>query len=153
MVQLVQDYLRARGIDDTIIAAGQFYPRGHTGGTFAGGLAGGAIGGTVGEVGDAIGLVAGVAAGGRANDAASGLPSDMLVGVSDSTVYGCAVPHRESEPTALVFQVPRDGLRVAVHQRVNVRVLELLTDGASIELEGNRLPVTHSKDVIAHLTG
>ena len=40
-----------------------------------------------------------------------------------------------------------------VHQRVNVRVLELIdaATGARIELEGNRLPVTHSKDVIQAL--
>jgi hypothetical protein len=33
---------------------------------------------------------------------------------------------------------------------VNVRVLELIDSatGSRIELEGNRLPVTHSKDVI-----
>jgi hypothetical protein len=153
MVQLVQDFLGENGIDDTIVAAGEFFPRGHTGGTFIGGLGGSELGGVFGDVGDAIGLVGGIAAGGRANDAASGLPSEMLVGVSASTVYGCEVRNRHREPTALTFRVPRDGLRVAVHRRVNVRVLELLTDGASIELEGNRLPVTHSKDVIAHLTG
>ena len=36
---------------------------------------------------------------------------------------------------------------------VNVRVLELIDDstGSRIELEGNRLPLTHSKDVIDHL--
>ena len=37
-----------------------------------------------------------------------------------------------------------------VHQRVNVRVLELIDEatGSRIELEGSRLPVTHTKDVI-----
>jgi hypothetical protein len=37
-----------------------------------------------------------------------------------------------------------------VHRRVNVRVLELIDEatGSRIELEGNRLPVTHSKNVI-----
>jgi hypothetical protein len=58
-------------------------------------------------------------------------------------------------PTALVFQVPRAGLTAKVHQRVNVRVLELIdTDsGSRIELEGNRVPLTHSKDVIDALGG
>ena len=67
-----------------------------------------------------------------------------------TTVYGFAAPTRPSEPTALVFQVPRAGLTIKVHQRVNVRVLELIENasGSRIELEGNRLPVTHSKDVI-----
>jgi hypothetical protein len=43
---------------------------------------------------------------------------------------------------------------VKVHQRVNVRVLELIDEdsGSRIELEGNRLPVTHSKDVIEALS-
>jgi hypothetical protein len=38
---------------------------------------------------------------------------------------------------------------------VNVRVLELIHDdsGSRIELEGSRLPVTHSKDVIDILAG
>jgi hypothetical protein len=38
---------------------------------------------------------------------------------------------------------------------VNVRVLELIdkATGSRIELEGNRLPVTHSKDVIQELSG
>jgi hypothetical protein len=52
-----------------------------------------------------------------------------------------------------VFQLPRADLTVKVHQRVNVRVLELIEEasGSRIELEGNRLPVTHSKDVIQEL--
>ena len=40
MVELVQGALAASGIKDEVLAAGQFNPRGHTGGMFAGGLAG-----------------------------------------------------------------------------------------------------------------
>jgi hypothetical protein len=78
----------------------------------------------------------------------------MLVGVTDSTVYGFAGRSRRQVPTDLAFEVPRAGLTARVHQRVNVRVLELIHDdsGSTIELEGNRLPVTHSKDVIEALT-
>jgi hypothetical protein len=78
----------------------------------------------------------------------------LLVGVSATMVYGFAATTRHSEPTSLLFQVPRAGLTVKVHRRVNVRVLELIdsTSGARIELEGNRLPVTHTKDVI-HVLG
>jgi hypothetical protein len=38
---------------------------------------------------------------------------------------------------------------------VNVRVLELIHDDTSsrIELEGNRVPLTHSEDVIETLRG
>ena len=153
MLELVQDALAARGIDDRVVAVGQFEPRGHTGGLFVGGLLGGDAGGLLGSVGEAVGTGAGALAGMRAADAGSGLPDQMLIGVSETTVYGFAAPTRHSEPTALAFQVPRAGVTAKVHQRVNVRVLELIDDasGSRIELEGNRLPLTHSKDVIDHL--
>jgi hypothetical protein len=79
----------------------------------------------------------------------------MLVGVSATMVYGLAAPTRRREPTALVFQVPRAGLTAKVHQRVKVRILELIdtASGSGIELEDNRLPLTHSKDVIDALGG
>lgn len=155
MLELVQEALAARGIDDRVVAVGQFEPRGHTGGLFVGGLLGGDAGGVLGAVGEAVGTGAGALAGMRAADAGSGLPEQMLIGVSETTVYGFAAPTRHSEPTALAFQVARAGVTAKVHQRVNVRVLELIDDasGSRIELEGNRLPVTHSKDVIEALAG
>jgi hypothetical protein len=155
MLELIQEALAARGIDDRVVAVGQFEPRGHTGGLFVGGLLGGDAGGVLGAVGEAVGTGAGALAGMRAADAGSGLPDQMLVGVSETTVYGFAAPTRHSEPTALAFQVPRAGVTAKVHRRVNVRVLELIDDasGSRIELEGNRLPVTHSKDVIEALAG
>jgi hypothetical protein len=155
MVELVQKALEARGIDDRVEAVGQFNPRGHSGGLFVGGLLGGEAGGAIGGVGESVGLAAGSLAGMRAADAASGLPDKMLVGVSATTVYGFAAPTRHTEPTALAFQVPRDAVTAKVHPGVNVRVLELIDDasGSRIELEGNRLPVTHSKDVIEALKG
>lgn len=148
MVELLQGALDKGGIEDQVIAAGQFNPRGHTGGLFVGGLVGGDAGGSV-------GTAAGSLAGMRAADAASGLPAKMLVGVSATTVYGFAAPTRHDEPTALAFQLARTALTAKVHQGVNVRVLELIDDasGSRIELEGNRLPVTHSKDVIEALSG
>jgi hypothetical protein len=155
MVELVQDALRKRGIDDQIIAVGEFNPRGHTGGMFVGGLLGGDAGSGLGSLGESVGVGAGSLAGMRAADASSGLPASMLVGVSETTVYGFAARTRRSEPTDLAFQVPREGLTAKVHQGVNVRVLELIDEasGSRIELEGNRLPVTHSKDVIEVLRG
>lgn len=155
MEELGQEALAARGIDDEVVAVGEFNPRGHSGGMFAGGLAGDAAGGLLGEAGSAAGLGVGSLAGMHSADARSGLPETMLVGVSATMVYGFAAPTRRSEPAALVFQVPRAGLTAKVHQRVNVRVLELIdTDsGSRIELEGNRVPLTHSKDVIEALGG
>jgi hypothetical protein len=44
MVEAVQEALGRLGIDDQVVAAGLFFPRGHTGAMFAGGLAGGGIG-------------------------------------------------------------------------------------------------------------
>jgi hypothetical protein len=154
MVELVQGALRERGIEDRVVAAGQFNPRGHTGGLFVGGLAGGDAGSLPGGAGESVGVGVGSLAGMSAADAASGLPAKMLVGASASTVYGFAAPTRRDAPTALAFQVPRASLTVKVHQRVNVRVLELIDEdsGSRIELEGNRLPVTHSKDVIEALS-
>jgi hypothetical protein len=154
MVEAVQQALADRGIDEEVIAAGQFNPRGHSGGLFAGGFAGDEVGGALGGAADAVGTVAGSLAGMKTVDAASGLPGYMLIGVTATTVYGFAGRSRRKEPTDLVFQVPRSGLTAKVHQRVNVRVLELIDEasGSKIELEGNRVPLTHSKDVIKTLT-
>ena len=88
MERAVQQALAREGIDEQVLAAGQFNPRGHTGSMFAGGLAGGEIGGAAGSVGEAVGEVAGVAGGMRANEASSGMPQWMLVGVTAEAVYG-----------------------------------------------------------------
>ncbi|MET0461364.1 MAG: hypothetical protein ABW122_03745 [Ilumatobacteraceae bacterium] len=149
MIELVQAGLGESGIDDTVIAAGEFTPRGHSGGMFVGGLVGGDVGGAVGGIGDALAVTAGAVAGQRIADSRSGLPSSMVLGVSSTMVYGFA-GRRSHLTSGVLFQLPRDGLTAIVHQRVNVRVLELVdaASGARLELEGNRIPLTHSKDVI-----
>ena len=83
---------------DRIVAAGQFYPRGHTGGLFVGGLAGADAGSLLGTAGDAVGLVAGSLAGREVAGGYSGLPDTMLIGVSESAVYGFAGASRRKEP-------------------------------------------------------
>jgi hypothetical protein len=145
IVETVNQALASAGIEDTVIAAGEFNPRGHSGAGFAGGWIGG-------DIGDAVGTAAGYVVGTKAHDAATGLPERMVVGVSERVVYGFA--GNRAHPKALAFQVPRAGLEAKVHQRLNVRALELIeTDsGSRIELEGMRLPITHSKDVIEELT-
>jgi hypothetical protein len=93
--------------------------------------------------------------GGRAASRAStGQPAHQLVAVSDTMVYGMTMRSRRKEPEELLFALPRSAVTAKVHQRVNVRVLELIRDdtGARIELEGSRIPVTHSHDVITALT-
>ena len=155
MEHAVQQALVREGIDEQVLAAGQFNPRGHTGSMFAGGLAGGEVGGTAGSVGETVGEIAGVAEGMRANEASRGMPQWMLVGVTSNAVYGFDGRSRSKEPGAMVFRLERAGLEVKVHQRVNVRVVELIQpeSGSQIELEGSRVPVAHTKDVISALTG
>jgi hypothetical protein len=150
MIKGVQGALDDLGIDDHIVEVGQFEPRGMTGSLFAGGMIGDEIGGSV---GGAIGMLGGIAESKRS----SGLPLHMLVGASASTVYGFAMPKRgrRGEPHQLLFRVPRAQLKAVAHGRVNVRVLELVDEasGSRIELEGNRLPITHSHDLIEYVTG
>ena len=155
MERAVQQALAREGIAEEVVAAGQFNPRGHTGSMFAGGLAGGEIGGAAGSIGEAVGDVAGVEGGMRANAVTSGMPQWMLVGVTADAVYGFDGRSRSKEPGAMVFRAERSGLEVKIHKRVNVRVLELIhpETGSRIELEGNRVPLTHSKDVIEALAG
>lgn len=152
IVEIVNEALALSGIEDTVIAAGEFNPRGHSGAGFAGGVIGGDIGDSVGSPAGAIGTAGGYTAATRAHDAASGLPERMVVGVSETTIYGFA--GSRAHPKALAFRMPREGLQAKVRQRVNVRVLELIDtkSRSRIELEGMRLPITHSNDVIRELT-
>jgi hypothetical protein len=157
MIAAVQAALDHIGIDDRIEEVGQFEPRGQSGALFAGGMIGSEVGGAFGGVGDAVGLGIGSVAGIKAHAASSGLPSQMLVGASASTIYGfpLAKTGRKGVPDELLFQVARQGLEINVNGRVNVRTLELVEPktGARIELEGNRLPITHSNDLIKYLAG
>ena len=150
MVESVETALRELGDSEAVTAAGQFQPRGHTGSMFAGGMIGDSLAGGLGSAADSAATVGGSLAGARMHDAASGLPKSMLVAVTATHVYGFAAAHRSSPAGALVFDVSRDRIVVKVHQRVNVRILELVdsSTGSTIQLEGNRIPLTHSKDVI-----
>ena len=154
MVDKVRDALARRGIQDEIVAAAMFFPRGHFGGAFAGGMIGGDLGERMGGLAGGIGTAGGALAGQHANDSASGLPERMLVGVSSTSVYGFGTRReREREPTDLVFRLPRSQLEVRVQQRVNVRVVELIdkANGARVELEGARMPGFHVGDVLSAL--
>ena len=150
MVETVESALRDLGVPESVLAAGQFMPRGHTGSMFAGGIVGDSLTGSLGGLADSVGTAGGALAGAHVHDASSGLPGTMLVGVTEKHVCGFAAATRHSEAGALVFRVARSGVEVKVHQRVNVRILELIdsASGSRIELEGNRIPLTHTKDVI-----
>jgi len=157
MIAAVQAALEHQGIDDTIADVGQFEPRGTTGALFAGGMIGDTVGGVFGGAGDLIGGAAGAIGGIHAASSASGLPTHMMVGASATAVYGfkMASGGRRAEPRDLLFAVPLADLEIKVHGRVNVRILELINEqtGSKIELEGNRLPLTHSHDLIRYLAG
>jgi hypothetical protein len=155
MLELVQNALQKEGLRDELIAVGQFNPRGHSGALFAGGLMGGEAGGRLGgNLGGDVGVAAGSLSGQCAADRASGLPPSILVAASAESVYGFDAPTRHSQPRAVLFKLSRRDLKTRVHQRFNVRILELTDQrtGDTKELEGNRLPVTHSGDVIKALT-
>ena len=128
MIELAQAALDHFGIDDTVEAVGQFAPRGQSGAMFAGGMVGGDVGGAAGDLAGGLGLGAGMAAGRAASSASSGLPPTVMVAASASTVYGMHARTRRREPDSILFAVPRAGLTVKVHQRVNVRVLELIDE-------------------------
>ena len=152
MVEMMQEALATRGIHEELVAVGQFNPRGHVGSLFAGGMVGSEAGGLLGGVAEGVGLAFEMSGGPARRRREFELPGNMLVGVSAATVFGFAARTRSKPPTDLVFKVLRAGLTVKVHQRVNVRVLETEdADGSSMEFEGNRVPLTHSKDVIDEL--
>ena len=109
IVDAVNEALAAAGIEDTVIAAGEFNPRGHSGAGFAGGLIGGDVGDSIGGLAGGIGTAGGYLAGTHAHDAATGLPERMVVGVSETTVYGFA--GNRAHPKALVFACPARGSR------------------------------------------
>jgi hypothetical protein len=145
MVGRVQAALGRNGIDEHVVAAAIFLPRGHFAGAFAGGLIGGDL------VGGGIGAAGGALAGMKAVDAAAPTPERCMVAVTAAKVYGFDTERGKGGrvPTRAVFAVDRAGLEVNVHQRFNVRVLELIgEDGAAIELEGPRMPGFHAGSVI-----
>jgi hypothetical protein len=84
------------------------------------------LGEAAGSVDRGIGAGVGMLGGAAAASAASGLPKKMVVGASDTMVYGMHTRTRRQEPDTLLFAVPHSGLKAIVHQRVNVRVLELI---------------------------
>jgi hypothetical protein len=152
IIDAVNQGLAAQQIDDRVVAAGQFNPRGSSGGMFAGGLAGDSLVGDVAGLG-AVATVGSALAGRRVAGQVRNLPQWLLVGVSADFVYGFEGRSRRRAPGRLVFRLPRPDLDVSVGQRANVRTLTLTSPQTQtiVELEGMRLPITHSKSVIAAL--
>ncbi len=153
LIQRVQEALARQGVEDEVLAAGIFFPRGHTGAMFAGGSAGDGLTDRPGGLASGVGTAGGAIAGGHALDAASGLPERTIVAVTESAVFGFDSERAHGRtPTRLVVALPRAGLTTQVHQRVNVRILELQdASGASVQLEGNRVPTLHTAGVFKAL--
>jgi hypothetical protein len=153
----------AHAVGDDIVAAGIFQARGATMkimmGTGGGSIAGDTLmGGAGGSVGVGLGALAGVAASGH-----DGLYR-WLVAVSPTKVYVFVPEGATSSPGGqsteirkgevhLLHAFSREHLEVTAKSRVNVRVLILedLPTGEKIELEGNRVGWSHSKEVIQAL--
>jgi hypothetical protein len=145
MLSRAQGALERQGTDERVEAAAIFLPRGHFAGAFAGGLIGDEL------LGGGIGAAGGALAGMKAADAAAPTPERCMVAVTAAKVYGFDTERARGGrmPTRAVFAVDRAALQVKVHQRVNVRVLELIgADGAAIELEGPRMPGFHVGSVL-----
>ena len=155
MVEIAEKALVDLGVPETVEAAGQFLPRGHTGSMFAGGFLGDGLtdmaGGLVNSaatVGGAPGAVLDI------HDAASGLPDQMLVGVTSTHVCGWAqaAPQHRRRRAGVPDPPPRPrGQRCTSASTSGSLELIETSSGARIELEGNRIPLTHSKDVIQAL--
>jgi phage tail tape-measure protein len=141
MMALVQQALDRDGIQDEVTAVGEFYPRGHTGGLFAGIMIGGDVGEAFGGVGKAVGLAVGSLAGMEAADSAVRAPREDARWDFRQGDLRPPVEVEEQGAEDLVFNMARDKTEVKVHKRLNVRVVELVDEasGARVELEGNRV--------------
>ena len=103
MVDKVQEALTRIGVDDEVVAAGMFFPRGHSGAAFAGGLVGGGIGDELGGVAGDVGMVDGViVVSGR--DAASACRADD--GRRSEPGLRLRHPGSAGEPTDLCASCP-----------------------------------------------
>ena len=152
LIERTSQVLAENGVPEDVEAAGVFNPRGHTGSMFAGGLLGDSVAGSAGNLASAIGTVGGALAGSKVHDATTGLPEWLVLAVTPTSVVGFDTDGRR-RPTPPIFRFDRSELETKVHQRVNVRILELIhkDSGATVQLEGNRVPTLHTKDVIKAL--
>ena len=153
MVEIVESALRELGVPEEVTAAGQFMPRGHTGSMFAGGLVGDSLTGSLGGLADSVGTVGGSLAGAHVHDASTGLPGTMLVGVTPTHVCAFDSRSRHKRPGRSSSGCPGSGSgwRFTSGSTCGSWSSWTRSTGSRIELEGNRIPLTHSKDVIEAL--
>lgn len=158
----------ASGIDDEIIAIGEFQALGASKHMIEGSMAGGMIGSMIpgsGDMGNIVGLVAGQQVGARVGTSDEDGVFRWLLAVSPTKVYvlESANPQAGLKSQAqdllagavtLVQTLDRSALEVTVKARVAVRLLTLEdpTTGTKLELEGVRHGRYHATDVIHALT-
>ncbi len=154
--KLLREAQQVVGEDDVLLAAGVFQPRG----TQAGMSGGAAIGGGLARgVAGLAAAAAGMAVGQQAARTASGsleAPRWTVLAVSTTRIYGL-VGHGEGlviRPEEVFAVLDREHITTRVHERVGVRVLEIVDgdSGAALELETARLGGWHGTDVLRELT-
>ncbi len=154
--KLLSEAQQIVGQDDVLLAAGVFQPRGTQAGMSGGAATGGGL--ARGVAGLAL-SAAGIAAGERAaTTAARGLstPRWTVLAVSADRIYGLT-GHGEGlaiRPGEVFAVLSRDEVTTKVHERVGVRVVEIIENGAgaALELETARLGGWHGADVLRLLS-
>ncbi len=144
------------GQDDVLLAAGVFQPRGTQAGVSGGAAVGGGL--ARGVAGMAL-TAAGIAVGGLAGQTAAGdlpTPRWTVLAVSANRIYGLT-GHGEGfaiRPGEVFAVLRRDEVETRVHERVGVRVLEIVetASGTALELETARLGGRHGTDVLRLLS-
>ncbi len=153
---LVSQAQEVVGQDDVLLAAGVFQPRGTQAGVGGGAAVGGGL--ARGVAGMAL-TAAGIAVGGLAGQTAAGdlpTPRWTVLAVSAERIYGLT-GHGEGfaiRPGEVFAVLRRDEVETRVHERVGVRVLEIIENGtgAALELETARLGGWHGTDVLRLLS-
>jgi hypothetical protein len=155
MVQVTQAALGRVGVDEQVLAAAVFHPRGYRSAAFVGGMAGAGVGGLMGEAGDTLGATVGVTAGLQTTEATLGQPRFTFIAVTATHLYGFAGRREDGvvQPAELLWTLERDHTQVSVHSRILMSVLELedLPTGTKLAFEAERSPMFRTKFVLAAL--
>lgn len=152
--QKLLDLAREATADPTIVAAGDFQPKGMTWKVVAGAAAGSALGEAVGgDVGQSIGTAGGYMTGRYA--ATSGqLPPVIILAASPTKLYLMTSNNAKgiilAKHLLLIDTLDRANLEVEMHQKMTVRTA-IITDtatGHEYKIEGKRILFHHMNDLL-----
>jgi hypothetical protein len=157
LLGMAERALARAGLEDSVVAAGVFHPRGFHAAGLVGGLGGSLVGGAIGGgAGDAVGMAVGVPAAMDSVGELTGQPRFTVIAVSPTAIYGFE-GHRdgEFEVRGLLWSVEREQAAVSVHSRISMRVFEIedLRTGRRLAFEAERSPNFRTKFVLAALHG